>query len=314
MSCIPCSCCAAASFKQIAGQQCPPEACPQLLTILYCTSEACPASYTASLSHDQSYFGWQSSTLVLLGLCRSSSAQVGDQRTGELSVLRPVNGHRATQSVIPSQGKPHQHAGHLRTASSPYDQSLHQLVQSRTLHRPLQPEDAPGPSSSQAAAPLTSTPDHLDHQRQLPGQLQQQRSGNPFASESSAAGTGSSNGLLTSSSSAQLGSGNPFRHTAEADAIGMGQEVGQNRQASIPIAWDQGGSPNAHSDLLKTAEMSPLQNGLIRSVQSSSSSGLALDMQATLSVMKCFITQLRLQCLSRASACLIRQQSGVKLV
>ena len=148
-------------------------------------------------------------------------------------------------------------------------------MQSRSLLQPLQPEGAPGPSSRQAAAQLGSTPDGLDHQQQL--------SGNPFASDSRAAGTGSGNGLLASSSSlAHIGSGNPFRHTAEADATGVGQDAtgvvqggGQNRQAAIPIAWDQGGSPTAPSDVMKTAEMSPLQNGLIRLVQSSSLSGLA---------------------------------------
>lgn len=240
----------------------------------------------------------------------------------EQSALRPGNGHRATQSVIPSQGKPLYPAGHhLRTASSPFDQSLHQLVQSRSLLQPLQPEGAPGPSSGQAAPQLSSTSDGLDHQQQLPGQLRQQRSGNPFASDSRGAGTtGSGKGLLGSSSSlAHLGSGNPFRHTAEADAIGVGQDEtgvvqggGQNRQAAIPIAWDQGGSPTAPSDVLKTAEMSPLQNGLIRSVQSSSSSGLACD-EPPCQWRSVSVFQLLLA-VSHVSTCMTCQQAALCMV
>ncbi|KAL0027374.1 hypothetical protein WJX79_006143 [Trebouxia sp. C0005] len=62
-----------------------------------------------------------------------SSAQPANHAGSAQAVLRPSNSHRPTQSALPGQGKSHTQAGHLHTASSPYDQSLHQLVQSRTL-------------------------------------------------------------------------------------------------------------------------------------------------------------------------------------
>ena len=189
------------------------------------------------------------------------------------AVLRPINGHRPTQSAMPSQGKSHTQAGHLRTASSPYDQSLHQLVQSRSMHPPIQSQDAPGPGSGQTAAQASLVSHGLgdDQERQLPRQLTQQQSGNPFASDSKVDGTASGDGMLVSSASAPPVSGNPFRSSADGDALsigqgrsGEGQQFGMDQQASDPVAWGQGGSPIASCDLLKNAEMSPLQNGLIR--------------------------------------------------
>jgi len=110
-----------------------------------------------------------------------------------------------------------------------------------------------------------------DQERQLPRQLKQQRSGNPFAADSTADGTASGDGIILSSTSAQLVSGNPFRSSADGDALslgqgrsGEGQQFGVDQQASNSAAWGQGGSPTASRDLLKNAEMSPLQNGLIR--------------------------------------------------
>lgn len=110
-----------------------------------------------------------------------------------------------------------------------------------------------------------------DQERQLPQQLTQQRSGNPFASDSAAEGKASGDGMLISSASAPLVSGNPFRSSADADAMsigqgrsGEGQQFGVDQQASDSLAWGQSGSPTASCDLLKNAEMSPLQNGLIR--------------------------------------------------
>lgn len=107
-----------------------------------------------------------------------------------------------------------------------------------------------------------------DQERQLPRQLTQQRSGNPFASDSKADSTAFIDGMLISSASAQLVSGNPFRSSADGDALsigqgrsGEGQQVGVDQQVSDSVA---GGSPTASCDLLKNAEMSPLQNGLIR--------------------------------------------------
>lgn len=188
--------------------------------------------------------------------------------------MRPINGHRPTQSAMPSWGKSYAQAGnHIRTASSPYDQSLHQLVQSRSMHPPMQSQDPPGPRSGQTAAHSSVVSHGLgdDQERQLPRQLTQQRSGNPFASDSKADGTASGDGMLVSSASAPPVSGNPFRSSADGDALsigqgrsGEGQQFGMDQQASDPVAWGQGGSPIASCDLLKNAEMSPLQNGLIR--------------------------------------------------
>lgn len=202
-----------------------------------------------------------------------SSAQSGDHLRSAQAVLRPINGHRPTQSAMSGQGKSSTQAGHLRTASSPYDQSLHQLVQSRSMHPAIQSQDAPRPGSGQTAAQASLVSHGLsdDQERPLPQQLTQQRSGNPFASDSTAEGTASGDGMLISSASAPLVSGNPFRSSADADAMsigqgrsGEGQQFGVDQQASDSLAWGQSGSPTASCDLLKNAEMSPLQNGLIR--------------------------------------------------
>lgn len=174
---------------------------------------------------------------------------------------------------MPGQGKSYSQAGHLRTASSPYDQSLHQLVQSRSMHPSIQSQGMPGLRSGQAAAQASPVSHGLggDQGRQLPRQLTQQRSGNPFASDSKADSTAFIDGMLISSASAQLVSGNPFRSSADGDALsigqgrsGEGQQVGVDQQVSDSVALGQGGSPTASCDLLKNAEMSPLQNGLIR--------------------------------------------------
>lgn len=202
-----------------------------------------------------------------------SSAQPDDYPGSAQTVLRPINGHRSTQSAIPVQGKSYAQDGHLRTASSPYDQSLHQLVQSRSVHLPIQFQDAPVPTSGQTAAQASLVSHGLrdDQEQQLPQQLTQQRSGNPFASDSKADDTAAGDGVILSSTSAQLVSGNPFSSSADSDALRVGQsrsgerqQIGVDQQASDLVAWGQGGSPTASCDLLKNAEMSPLQNGLIR--------------------------------------------------
>ena len=141
------------------------------------------------------------------------------------------------------------------------------------MHPPTQPQDPPGPRSGQTAAQASLASHGLgdDQERQLPRQLKQHRSGNPFASDSKVDGTASGDGMLVSSTSAQLVFGNPFRSSADDDALnigqgrsGEGQQFGVDQQASDLGAWGQGGSPTASRDLLKNAEMSPLQNGLIR--------------------------------------------------
>ena len=141
------------------------------------------------------------------------------------------------------------------------------------MHPPIQSQDPPEPRSGQTAAQASLVSHGLgdDQQRQLPRQLTQQRSGNPFASDSKADGAASGDGMLVSSASAPLVSGNPFRSSADGDALstgqgrsGEGQQVVVDQQASESVAWGQGGSPTASCDLLKNADMSPLQNGLIR--------------------------------------------------
>ncbi len=165
------------------------------------------------------------------------------------------------------QGKSESRAGHLRSASSPHDQSLRQLVQSRTSHQPLQQEHAAEPASCQGQwQPVASGTSKMH------GHLTQQQSGNPFAVDSEAAQEMSSPRAL-----AQLASGNPFMDVAAGsasrnqDRVGGGQEGGECQQAAVSIASDQGGSPTASGSaqlsLLKDAEMSPLQNGLIRLVK-----------------------------------------------
>ncbi|DBA97305.1 TPA: hypothetical protein ACH3X1_015045 [Trebouxia sp. C0004] len=202
-----------------------------------------------------------------------SSAHPGDQPGAAQPVLRPINGHRPTQSAVPGQAKSSTQAGHLCTASSPYDQSLHQLVQSMSMHPPIQSQDIRGPRSGQTAAQASPVSHALvdDQVWQLPRQLTQQRSGNPFASDSTAEGTAFSDGMLNSRTSAQLVSANPFSSSADGDALRIGQgrsgerpQIGVDQQAPHSVARGEGGSPTASCDVLKNAEMSPLQNGLIR--------------------------------------------------
>lgn len=109
-----------------------------------------------------------------------------------------------------------------------------------------------------------------DQERQLSRRPTRHQSGNPFASDSKADSTASGDGMV-SSASALLVSGNPFRSSVDRDALsigqgrsGEGQQVVVDQQASDSVALGQGGSPTASCDLLKNAEMSPLQNGLIR--------------------------------------------------
>ena len=184
-----------------------------------------------------------------------------------------MNGHRPTQSYLPPHGKLTQLAGHARSASTPPDQSLFQLVQSRASQQPSQqPQAAAAVSSSShqqsqqqqtPAAVVAANSQQVDrHLRLLPryavhaGQPERsmvtQRSGNPFAAE----------GETISSHAAQLPSGNPFE---EVVGTSQGLEHSTAVQSSNCLREPlDGGSPVASLAVGKDPEMSPLQNGLIR--------------------------------------------------
>ena len=210
---------------------------------------------------------------LLLSVCRVSSDNGGDQsRAVQQPVQRPVDGQRPAQSVKPKQGKSESPAGHLRRAYSPHDQSLHQLVQSGGSQLPLREDAAAAPALHQQHRQASSLDSGVGHDQQPLQQLRQQRSGNPFATDDIAAGMGRKD-MLTSSLSSQITSGNPFRSIAavRTSSTGQaradeGQDSGQSQQTQAPVSWGLGDSPTASIGLMKDAEMSPLQNGLIRSV------------------------------------------------
>ena len=103
--------------------------------------------------------------------------------------------------------------------------------------------------------------------QQQPCQLKQQLSGNPFSVGVEASGTELANMLAPFSSSAQNAvSGNPFKEAAGFSGFGgVNQEGVAGQEGSAPGDREQGASSSASPGVGKDAEMSPLQNGLIRS-------------------------------------------------
>ena len=236
--------------------------------------------------------------------CRSSSAIVSGEMALQQSPIRPANGHRPTQSMLPAY--PPRGPAHLRSPSSPQDQSLHQLVRVRTLQGSSRADALwPEPVRHQPAPSSAAT-----HQQPPSHQLAKHRSGNPFAGDHLAPGRGSGQaGLASTSSLTHAASGNPF--TAATETVRESRIADSQHQAFadlcvgiVPISSHISGGHWSHDDsqagtaaggrmqipsqqtllesvsvtaspvvsprILKDPEMSPLQNGLIRCVKSSS--------------------------------------------
>lgn len=136
---------------------------------------------------------------------------------------------------MPTQGKLAQSPSHARSASTPPDQSLFQLVQSRAPNQPSQQQQQPAVTAAAAAAAFSSH--QLERQvRALPeGSMQaqqpqmvlvSQRSGNPFAAEDSASSSTVCQMPMTSHI-AQLPSGNPFEEGPMSLQVPVGGRVAQ---------------------------------------------------------------------------------------
>ena len=144
--------------------------------------------------------------------CRSPSVLLADPPYPQHHAGRQGDGHRPTQSMLPAYH--HSHAAHAHTLSFPIqDQTLHQLVRSRTLRDPL------GSPTCLEGSPQGSTQPHPPHEGRLKAgkpqqaaspKLSKRQSGNPFASDNSAQGVDTDLEQQGSSSLSHVVSGNPF--------------------------------------------------------------------------------------------------------
>ena len=172
---------------------------------------------------------------------------------------------------MPSQAKTAHPGSHARSASSPPDESLFQLVQSRALYQSSPQHQMPAasvPTPQLEGHPVSFHRVNVSQAQQGSQPLMHQQSGNPFASETPDSNSGA--GVMRSASlGLQLPSGNPFaeeegsrsqtmngNRAAGASASALGQHA-----ANVP---PDGGSPKSSVGVSKHPEMSPLQNGLIR--------------------------------------------------
>lgn len=241
---------------------------------------------------------------------RSSSAQVTDPMNPRHHASRRADGHRPTQSMLPAYHQTPCSQQHTPSCSQ-QDQSLHQLVQSRTAQDPMEYLSFLGGS------PLLLHPHHEampkpGKQQPVSPKLTKQQSGNPFAYDYPTGGVNSGVGQQGPSPLTRGVSGNPFAATWEMnlessnqfqDQAGCGHQLaghmtvvdsnvtgvrclgsGRENNTAAGGVVQQCAQPQAlpscvgllansasSASLLKNPEMSPLQNGLIRCAASTHS-------------------------------------------
>ena len=233
---------------------------------------------------------------------RSSSAQVSDPMNPRHHPSRPADGHRPTQSMLPAYHQTPCTQQHIPSPSQ-QDQSLQQLVQSRTAQGPMESPSFPGGSPQLLHPHLEGMQKPGRHQQPVSPKLTTRQSGNPFAHDYPVGGGNPGMGQPGSRPLRRGVSGNPFAATWEMklesskqDHAGCGHHPAGNlgvvdsnvhgvrcdgsgreditaaggtvQQCAQPQAPPScvGMSANSASSahLQKNPEMSPLQNGLIR--------------------------------------------------